>query len=177
VGPFYLARALGLDALRVGFVLSAGPLVAALAGVPAGRLVDRIGAARTVLAGLAGMAMATLVLAALPTAAGVAGYVAALVTLTTSYALFQAANNTALTADAPQQQRGLLSGLLNLSRNIGLVTGAAAMGAVFAAATGEVATAPAAAVAAGMRITFAVAGGLLLLELATATRAQRQRGS
>jgi hypothetical protein len=36
VGPFYLARALGLDAVGVGLVLSAGPLVAALAGVPAG---------------------------------------------------------------------------------------------------------------------------------------------
>ena len=30
VGPFYLSRALGLDAARVGLVLSVGPLVAAL---------------------------------------------------------------------------------------------------------------------------------------------------
>jgi MFS family permease len=39
VGPFYLSRALGLEAALVGLVLSAGPLVAALTGVPAGRSV------------------------------------------------------------------------------------------------------------------------------------------
>ena len=41
VGPFYLSRALGLDAALVGLVLSVGPLVAALTGVPAGRIADR----------------------------------------------------------------------------------------------------------------------------------------
>jgi MFS family permease len=40
VGPFYLARALGLDAPFVGLAMSAGPLAAALSGVPAGRSVD-----------------------------------------------------------------------------------------------------------------------------------------
>ena len=40
VGPFYLSGALGLGTAMVGLVLSAGPLVVALTGVPAGRLVD-----------------------------------------------------------------------------------------------------------------------------------------
>ena len=44
VGPFYLSRALGLDAVLVGLVLSIGPIVSALSGVPAGRIVDRLGA-------------------------------------------------------------------------------------------------------------------------------------
>ncbi|WP_256591081.1 MULTISPECIES: MFS transporter, partial [unclassified Pseudomonas] len=35
VGPFYLSQALGLSAVGVGLVLSVGPLVAALTGVPA----------------------------------------------------------------------------------------------------------------------------------------------
>ncbi|HYG10299.1 MAG TPA: MFS transporter, partial [Pyrinomonadaceae bacterium] len=46
VGPFYLSGALALDAARVGLVMSSGPIVAALAGVPAGRVVDRFGAHR-----------------------------------------------------------------------------------------------------------------------------------
>src|SRR6185295_1142922 len=46
VGPFYLSRSLGLDAALVGLVLSAGPLAAALTGVPAGRIADRFGAQR-----------------------------------------------------------------------------------------------------------------------------------
>jgi MFS family permease len=56
VGPFYLSRALGLEAALVGLVLSVGPLVAALTGVPAGRIVDRFGAPRMTIAGLIGIA-------------------------------------------------------------------------------------------------------------------------
>src|SRR5271154_2049908 len=56
VGPFYLSRALGLDADLVGLVLSVGLLVAALTGVPAGRSVDRFGAQRITIVGLIAMA-------------------------------------------------------------------------------------------------------------------------
>jgi hypothetical protein len=67
-------------------------------------------------------------------------------------------------------QRGVVSGVLNLSRNLGLITGASVMGAVFAlAATSvDITNAPPEAVAAGMRITFAVAGFLILAALALA---------
>ena len=67
-------------------------------------------------------------------------------------------------------RRGSISGLLNLSRNLGRITGASAMGAVFAlaAATTDIATAPPGAVATGMRITFAVAGILIVGALAMA---------
>ncbi len=57
VGPFYLSGALALDAARVGLVMSSGPIVAALTGVPAGRLVDRLGAPRMTIAGLIAMAV------------------------------------------------------------------------------------------------------------------------
>src|SRR5690606_18749723 len=43
VGPFYLSQALGLNAAFVGIVMSVGPLVAALTGVPAGRIADHFG--------------------------------------------------------------------------------------------------------------------------------------
>jgi len=43
VGPFYLSRTLGLNAALIGLVLSVGPLCAALTGVPAARLADRLG--------------------------------------------------------------------------------------------------------------------------------------
>ena len=62
-----------------------------------------------------------------------------------------------------------MSGLLNLSRNLGLVTGASAMGAVFAlASAADIATAHPAAVATGMRVTFAVAAFLIVVALAIA---------
>ena len=156
VGPFYLSRALSLDAGLIGCVLSVGPFCAALTGVSAGRLADRLGAQRMTLAGLVGIATGTILLSVLPETLGILGYVLPLIVMTVGYALFQTANNTAVMADIHSDQRGIASGLLNLSRNLGLITGASAMGAVFAAAA-DITTAPADAVARGMRVTFAVA--------------------
>lgn len=135
VGPFYLSQTLRLSAMEIGLALSVGPLVAALTGVPAGRIVDRCGAPGIILAGLLGMALGCLMLSLVPESFGVGGYLAPMVVLTLGYAVFQTANNTAVMLDVAPDQRGVVSGLLNLSRNLGLVTGASALGAVFALAS------------------------------------------
>ena len=168
VGPFYLAHGLGLDAVLVGLVLSVGPFVAALTGVPAGRIADRFGAPRMTLAGLIAMATGCLTLSVLPETFGIGGYLLPMVVITLGYALFQTANNTTVMADVQPDQRGVISGMLNLSRNLGLITGASALGAVFALASAsvDIATARPEAVASGLRITFAVA--LLLIAVALA---------
>ena len=72
--------------------------------------------------------------------------------------------------DVRPDQRGVISGLLSLSRNLGLITGASVMGAVFAfaSATADITSASPAAIASGMRITFAVAMLLIVLALAVA---------
>jgi EmrB/QacA subfamily drug resistance transporter len=170
VGPFYLSGALALDAARVGLVMSSGPIAAALTGVPAGRIVDRFGAHRMSIVGLIGMAVGSCVLPLLPTGFGVPGYIAPLVVITAGYALFQAANNTAVMTSIRPDQRGVISGMLNLSRNLGLITGASVMGAVFAIASraGDFTTARPEAVAFGMRVTFAVAAALVVVALAIA---------
>ena len=179
VGPFYLSVALALDAARVGLVMSSGPIAAALAGVPAGRFVDRYGSHRAGIVGLVAMAAGAATLITLPTHFGVPGYVAPLVVITAGYALFQAANNTAVMTNIRPDQRGVISGLLNLSRNLGLISGASVMGAVFALGAGstDIVTAGSAAVAAGMRITFAFAAALIVVALAIAhgSRARAQR--
>lgn len=178
VGPFYLAYALGLHPALVGAVMSLGPILAALSGVFAGRLVDRFGAPQSVTVGLIGMAVGTAALATLPERFGLAGYGVAIALLTPAYQLFQAANNTAIMQDVGANQRGVVSGMLTLSRNLGLITGAAALGALFALASGtnDGATASADAVTAGLRTTFIVATLLILVALgiATARRAVAQ---
>jgi EmrB/QacA subfamily drug resistance transporter len=170
VGPFYLSGALQLDVAHVGLVMASGPIVAALTGVPAGRMVDRFGAHRMTIAGLMAMAAGSSILPMVSTWYGVPGYIAPLVVITAGYALFQAANNTAVMADIRPDQRGVISGLLNLSRNLGLITGASAMGTVFAlgSAATSMMTARPEAVAAGMRITFAAATVLIVVALAIA---------
>lgn len=163
VGPFYLSRALGLDAATIGLVVAVGPTVVALTGVPAGRLADRFGPRPVVMAGLVVMAAGAMLLSLLPSGLGVPGYAGPLAMVTGGYALFQTANNTAVMAGVPAERRGLTSGLLNLSRNLGFVSGASVMGAVFALASGaaDIVSAPPAAVAAGMHGTFAVAAVLI----------------
>ena len=106
----------------------------------------------------------------MPATLGIPGYIAPIVVITVGYALFQTANNTAVMTDIRPDQRGVISGMLNLSRNLGLITGASAMGAVFAFASStiDITTARPEAVATGMRITFAVAAALIVVALAIA---------
>ena len=176
VGPFYLAQTLGLDAALTGLALSVGPLAAALTGVPAGRMTDRHGAQPMTIVGLIGLATGSLMLSRLPETMGLAGYLSPIVIITIGYALFQTANNTAVMADIDPKQRGLLSGMLNLSRNLGLVTGASVLGAVFtfASGTNDFSTARAETVAAGMRTTFAVATILIVIAIPIAVATYRR---
>lgn len=152
VGPFYLSKGLGLGAAAVGAVMSLGPIAAALVGFPAGRLVDRLGAPRMIALGLGGIALGASLLALLPTGLGVVAYAAPVVALTASYALFQAANNTAALREIGPERRGLVAGALQLSRNVGLIVGTSLMGAIF--------------VHAGIHVTFAVGALAILMVLA-----------
>ncbi|WP_240929026.1 MFS transporter [Iodobacter violaceini] len=175
VGPFYLSRAFGLSAAHIGLVLSVGPVAAALTGMPAGKITDYLGAQASTLIGLSGMVSGTFLLTLLPVSVGLAGYIAPMVIITSCYALFQTANNTAVMDKIASDQRGMISGLLNLSRNLGLITGASLMGAVFALAAGTNAlnTATTEAVAQGLKITFTLASLLIVLALAIAIKDKR----
>lgn len=168
VGPFYLTRALGQNAVMAGALMSVGPIVVSIAGLLFGRLVDHYGAHRMTSAGLIGIAIGSLALAILPLSTGIAGYVAPIVIITLGYALFQTANNTAVMKEVAPEQRGVISGLVNLSRNLGLITGASAMGVVFAVASGvkDVASADPETVAVGFRATFIAATLLIVVLLA-----------
>lgn len=168
VGPFYLGLKLGLTGAEIGFVMAAGPVISILSGIPSGRLVDRMGSASVLSIGLMLLAAGSLALAFLPNLFGVTGYLLPVAVLTPGYQLFQAANNTAALSDVPAVQRGTVSGVLNLSRNLGLIAGASLMGMIFASATGtrDLPHASPVAIAEGMRLTFLVATGLILIALA-----------
>ncbi|RDS91918.1 MFS transporter [Pseudomonas fluorescens] len=165
VGPFYLSQGLGLAPEWMGLAMAVGPCVAALTGVPAGRLTDRLGSRHTTFAGLGTLLGGALLLAL---ASGLPAYLGSLVILTAGYSLFQTANNTAVMKAARGTNRGTLSGWLNLSRNLGLIGGASALGTVFAWATPDVTHGTPQSVADGLHTTFGVAAGLILLALAIA---------
>ncbi|WP_407050076.1 MFS transporter [Methyloraptor flagellatus] len=164
VGPFYLGRGLGLDDLAIGLVMSVGPTISIVSGIPSGRLVDRWGAPRVLRLGVAMLAAGALALALLPALVGLAGYVLAVTVLTPGYQLFQAANNTAVMAEVASERRGVVSGLLGLSRNLGLMLGASVLGALFAFGVGsDVRDAAPDAITQGWRLTFLVAAALMLI--------------
>ncbi|WP_308911164.1 MFS transporter [Pseudokordiimonas caeni] len=156
VGPFHLAHGLGLDTASVGIVMSAGPLMVALAGVPAGRVADRFGVSRSQIGGLSLMTAGALALAMAPASLGVPGYIGPLMAVTLGYAFFHTANNTIVMQDAAADQRGMTSALLNLSRSLGFITGAAVLGSVFAAG--------------GLQTTFLVATFFAALATVVAVR-------
>lgn len=170
IGPFFLAFGLGLNEAATGLVMALGPLSAAISGVPAGRMTDRFGARKTLLFGLVQTTAGLACLAYAPRLFGVTGYAVALMLLTPGFQLFLAANNTAVMAAAPDSQRGMLSGLLGLSRNLGFMTGASVMSGLFANIIGPqgVAGATPNHVAHAFTTTFLGAAGLSAVALVLA---------
>ncbi len=157
LGPFFLSGALGLSTRMVGLVMTVGPLAAAIMGVPAGIVADRIGAKPAMVVGLALFTVGAFSMSWVSRDAGTETYVAAILFISVGLAFFQTPNNTAVMADARPEERGLVSGLLALARNLGLMTGASLMGALFAHAAGDAAVATPEAVTQGMQFAFRIA--------------------
>lgn len=164
VGPFILSLSLALEASHVGLIMAVGPAISIFSGVPSGWLVDSWGSRRVLATGLVLLTAGAFMLAFAPKSTGVVGYLLSIAVLTPGYQLFQAANNTAALADVPKDRRGTVSGVLNLSRNIGLIAGASLMGAIFAFGVGteDFAKASPADIAEGMQLTFLLAGGMMI---------------
>ncbi|MEL7150470.1 MAG: MFS transporter [Pseudomonadota bacterium] len=131
VGPFFLTGGLGLTTAQMGLAMSVGPIVSALSGIPAGRMTEKIGAGRAVFVGGLAVTIAAAAMAGLPFLFGLGGFIAAFMLLSPSYQVFLAALNTSVMENAPEKDRGVTSGVLNLSRNFGFILGASAISAIF----------------------------------------------
>lgn len=131
VGPFYLTYALALSPLEVGLLMSVGPLASVCSGYPAGKLVDKVGVKNVMFCGLVLMITGVCCFAALPVLFGVYGYMAALIVMTPGRQLFLTSNQTYVMNSVDETQKGLASAVLNLTKNVGLMTGASLMTTVF----------------------------------------------
>ncbi|MEV8239419.1 MFS transporter [Microbacterium testaceum] len=173
VGPYALHDGLQLALPLVGLVMAVGPVISALSGILAGSVVDRASSPRIVTVALVIVTTGAVALAVLPAWWGVAGYVGALLILTPGYQLFLAANNTHMLSAADTTQRGTVSGALGLSRNVGLITGASALGTIYAALTAGTGTAAISSLD-GARTVFLIAA--LLAGIATGVSALASHG-
>jgi EmrB/QacA subfamily drug resistance transporter len=135
VVPFYLERAEGLGTARSGVELMAFPLAFGVVAPFAGRVADRIGARPLCAGGMAIVTVALVVLGALRP--GTAGFLALLACIGVGMGLFTSPNNASIMGAAPEQQAGMASGVLNMTRGLGTAFGLAVTGTVFTVAGGD----------------------------------------
>ncbi|KPB00822.1 MFS transporter [Ahrensia marina] len=165
VGPFYLGFSLDLSEAIIGLVMAVGPVISIFSGVPSGKLVDVLGTQSVLTIGLSTLILGSTIFVIVPDGPNIAFYCLAIAVLAVGYQLFQAANNTAVMVNMPPDERGTASGLLNLSRNIGLIFGASAMGAIFAfgVGSGAIENATQQQITDGLQLTFGLAAAMIIM--------------
>jgi EmrB/QacA subfamily drug resistance transporter len=162
--PFYLIQARGFDPAQAGLILTAQPIIMALAAPISGTLSDRIGARWISTPGMLIMAVGLFLLSRLGPQAppGIVALGLAVVGLGTG--MFVSPNTSALLGAAPLHRRGIASGILATARNVGMVLGVGLAGAIFTTvqAQGQVLGSPTATFD-GIHMGFLVAVGVALL--------------
>jgi MFS family permease len=135
--PFFLEEGINCSPAQAGLVLSSQPLMMALVASPFGMLSDRIGSR-----GLATMGMLIMAggLFGLCTLDGTSSMVDAalwygIIGLGTG--VFISPNSSALMGSVPRIQQGLAAGIMAITRNLGMLIGAAAATAIYQAAGGH----------------------------------------
>jgi MFS family permease len=133
--PFYLERALGLGTARSGLELMAFPLAFGVVAPFAGRVADRVGARPLCVGGMAIVTVSLVVLAAVRP--GTLGFLVLLACIGVGMGLFTSPNNASIMGAAPEQNAGMASGVLNMTRGLGTAFGLAVTGTIFAVAGGD----------------------------------------
>jgi EmrB/QacA subfamily drug resistance transporter len=129
--PFYLIQGRGLAPTQAGLILTAQPLVMAIMAPFAGNFSDRIGAQIPTTLGMLIMGVGLFMLSRLTPDSPLTYVVAGLAISGLGSGMFAAPNNSALMGAAPRNRQGIASGVLALSRNVGMVLGVGLTGAVF----------------------------------------------
>lgn len=163
--PFYLTKACGFKPLQVGLIMSFGPLVTALLSFKAGKIADKYGARKVMLYGIIIMTVGCFAMSYVTPEQGIFGFLWRIAIVQIGLTFFQTPNNAAVMELAGADQRGLLSGLLSLSRSTGQITGTAVLGTVFVImvsrmTASDTANAPGAAITYGLNQIFSIAAVL-----------------
>jgi len=162
--PFYLVQGRGLGATQAGIILTAQPIIMAIATPLSGRLSDRLGSRLPATVGMTILAVGLLLLARLSTNSPLAEVTGALAIVGLGTGIFIAPNSSALMGSAPRQRQGIAAGILATARNTGMVLGVGLAGAIFTTALqGTPVTRAGAILFRATSASFLVAGGLAVL--------------
>jgi EmrB/QacA subfamily drug resistance transporter len=181
--PVFLRQELGLSPAAAGLLLMAYPAALILSAPIFGRLSDKHGIMPILSAGLQLMAVTLLVLGFLSLSYPPALLAALIILLGISMGMITSPNNSLVMRETPREHLGVISSILALSRNLGMMFGTVAGGGLLAvgaaAASGNSAASAVAAAAGGSlrgyHAVFVLCAVLVAASLATAALSQRQR--
>jgi EmrB/QacA subfamily drug resistance transporter len=128
--PWFLADALGYDALRIGTTMMAFAFVTFFMGPISGALSDRIGSRGLGFAGMIILSFGLFMFSRLTADAETKDIVWRLAVCGLGGGLFQSPMNSAAMGSAPDQFRGVASSILAMMRNVGMVFGIAVAGTI-----------------------------------------------
>jgi EmrB/QacA subfamily drug resistance transporter len=133
--PFYLLQGRSLNPAQAGLLLTAQPIVMAIAAPISGLLSDRIGSRLLSTLGMAIMATGLFLLSRLDPASTHSAILFSLAITGLGTGIFVSPNNSALLGSAPRQRQGIASGVLATARNVGMVLGIGLAGAILTSVT------------------------------------------
>jgi EmrB/QacA subfamily drug resistance transporter len=129
--PFYLIDGRGFSAAQAGLILTAQPLVMAVAAPFSGTISDRIGTRAPSTLGLAILGCGLWLLSGLGPTSPVHQIALALGIAGLGVGIFTSPNSSALMGSAPRREQGIAAGILASARNVGMVLGIGFAGAIF----------------------------------------------
>jgi EmrB/QacA subfamily drug resistance transporter len=129
--PFYLQYGLAYSPGEMGLLMMLPPATMSLTAPIAGWWADRRGETAVLVLGLMLAASSCWAITTLGPHSGPCEFLVKLLPLGLGIGLFQTPNIRAIMAGAPENRRGIASGLFSLSRTLGTITGVPLMGALF----------------------------------------------
>jgi EmrB/QacA subfamily drug resistance transporter len=167
ITPFFLEQVKHYPTSKVGLLLAVSPVVSGLIAPLAGILSDRFGSRSIGLIGLGLMIGGCLAISSLDAQTTEQDYILRYFIFGTGLGLFRSPNDSSVMGSVHRERLGIASGLLSLSRTLGVNVGVCVIGTVFGAlianlAPGtDVAAAPPQAVIAGFAGSYRLAALIL----------------
>jgi MFS family permease len=130
--PFYLENVLGYGPREVGFLLAVVPIALGITAPLSGSLSDRYGTRPITVIGLTVLLFGYIAMSTINAQSNPWGFLLRFLPIGIGMGIFQSPNNSAILGTAPQRRLGIVSGMLAITRTLGLTTGIAILGALWA---------------------------------------------